>query len=56
MKVLTVSEEDVGCSVPGILRVPEVINQSFNRLRRQKRECDMQHAGEIELERRDSAL
>lgn len=35
MKVLTVSEEDMGCSVPWILRVPEVIDQSFNRLKKQ---------------------
>lgn len=37
MTVLTVSEEDVSCPVPGVLRVPEVINQSFNRLKKQNR-------------------
>lgn len=35
MKVLTVSEEDVSCPVLGVLRVPEVLNQSFNRLKKQ---------------------
>lgn len=35
MKVLTVSEEDMSCSVPWILRVPEVIDQSLNRLKKQ---------------------
>lgn len=35
MKVLTVGEEDVSCPILGVLRVPEVLNQSFNRLKKQ---------------------
>lgn len=33
---LTVSEEDVGCSVPWRLRVSEVFNQTLNRLKQHK--------------------
>lgn len=51
-KVLTVSEEDMSCSVLGVLRVPEVLNQSFNRLKKgAEPDCDIQRAVEVELDR-----